>query len=324
MPIASRRTSRLAAVWIAAGVFVLGIAADGETCTASTGSPVNFGSKTSFVVQSTVQSSSSSNIGLTCQPPILSLLSSGDHITATISSANSGLRGPSGDVVAYSMYADSGWTIPLQPGVPTNYLAPTMLDLLGLLGGSPVVFPLFVLTTPGSNVAQGAYADTLTINWTWSYCLVKLLGACVLPVQGSGTSTVQMTMTVTAACQVTASPDITFGQAPMAGAFPSVVQSIVVLCTKDLDPYNVGLGNGLHASGGRRNMAKGGDRLQYDIFKGATTEVWTADGAGRYANTAPASGSTPAIFTYTAAIYADQPTPPIGHYADSIVVDVSF
>lgn len=317
----------LRAVVALTAALVVCVTADGAACTPSAGSPAHFGTATSFDVRDDPQSSSSTNIGLAaCPQPIVQLLSDGGHITATVTSANNGLLGPSGDVVAYTLYADSAYTVPIQMGVAINYLSSVLLDLLGLFGGNPsAAFPAFLLTTPGSNVAQGTYVDTLTINWTWNYCTVMLFGVCVPPRhQGSTVSTVTVTLDVTNTCQITATPDVDFGQAPTPALFPSIVQSIGVLCTKDLNPYHVRLGDGLFASNGRRNMANGGHRLQYDFFKAATNDVWGWTGSDRFANAIPANGHTAALFSYTARIYTDQPTPPTGIYTDSVVVDVEF
>jgi spore coat protein U-like protein len=308
-------------------LLVLGMARDGSACTPSPGSPASFGSMTSFVAAATEQTTSSTNAGITCAGSIAEILASGNFINATMTSQNAGLMGPSGDLIDYKLYADPAGAHPIQFGVTINYISAALLNLLNLFQGSAVSIPLYFRTTPGANVAQGTYQDVVTVQWHWRYCTGILLGSfCALGswVEGLSTSEVPVELRVTAACQVTLAPDIDFGQAPMAGLFTPVVQSIAVLCTKDLAAYTVGLSAGDFPQGGRRSMANGAHRLQYDIFKGASPQIWGTDGADRYANAGPANGSTAQLFPYTAAIYPDQTTPPPGQYSDVIIVNVDF
>jgi spore coat protein U-like protein len=126
---------------------------------------------------------------------------------------------------------------------------------------------------------------------------------------------------VTNDCSITA-PDIQFGSAPLLAGFAARSQNIGLLCTKGL-VYTVGLSPGANASGGRRRMASGANRLQYDIFKPDAT-VWGATGAARAAGAGIADGLATQLMPYTARIYTDQPQPAAGTYTDSVVVDVGF
>jgi spore coat protein U-like protein len=310
----------LVALLIAAG------AARAEAaCTTSAASGATFGNATSFDVGSGSQQTSTVDAGLTCTGAFLALLTAGDFIDATITSASGGLRGPTGDLIPYAVYADSTATYPVALGTPFNYHTGTLLDILGLLSGGMRDLPMFVRTTPGANVAAGTYTDTLSIVWSWNYCDgIGVGGLCTHHDVGSGSSTFQLTLAVTNACEITAVSDVDFGQAPTPASFEAVTGSLAVRCTRGLASYTVGLGPGLHESGGRRQMASGANGLQYDLFKPATTDVWGASGAARAGNDAPADGLSPELFDYRAVIYADQPTPPVGVYTDSVVVDVTF
>jgi spore coat protein U-like protein len=319
------RRASLARGAIVALVIVAAAGRADAACTTSAASDAAFGSVTSFEAESVSQQTSTLDAGLTCTGAFLAILRTGDFIDATITSASGGLRGPTGDVIPYTVYADSTTTYAMALGTPFNYHTDTLLDVLGLLSGGTHDLPMFVRTTPGANVAAGTYTDTLSVAWSWNYCDgIGVGGLCTSHDVGSGSSTFQLTLVVTNACEITSVSDVDFGQAPTPASFEAVTGSLAVICTRGLASYSVGLGPGLHQSAGRRRMASGADGLEYDLMKPATSEVWGASGAARAQNTAPADGLSPAIFDYRAVIYADQPTPPVGTYTDSVIVDVAF
>ena len=293
-------------------------------CSVVSAANASFGSTTSFAVQSASHQTSTTNAGLNCSGAVLAVMRVDDHIYATITSAQGGLKGPTNDLIPYTIYGDSTTTYPIPTGVQYDYASGPLLNLLGLFGGPSTNLPMWFRTTAGANVAAGTYTDTLTIAWAWNYCkLVGAFSACLGRDIGSGTSTFQISMVVTNACQVTSAPNVSFGQAPTARTFNTVVQSVSVLCTKSLAVYSVGLDPGQHASSNRRRMANGGQYLEYDIFK-AGGAVWGVSGGARVTNTAPADGVSPQSFPYNVTVYADQTTPPVGVYSDLVVVDVTF
>jgi spore coat protein U-like protein len=315
---------RWGVVALAALAVVLYAARADAACTASAADDADFGSLTSFDVGGTSQQTSTIDAGLTCTGAFLAILRTGDFIDATITSTAGGLRGPSGDLIPYTIYADSTTTYPIALGTPFNYHTGTLLDVLGLLSGGTHDLPMFIRTAPGANVAAGTYTDTLSVAWSWDYCDgIGVGGFCTDHDVGSGSTTLQVTLVVTNACEITSVSDVDFGQAPMPASFDAVTGSLAVLCTRGLAAYTVGLGSGLHQVASRRQMASGASVLQYDLFKPAN-DVWGAAGTARAQNTAPADGLTPQMFDYRAVIYPDQPTPPVGIYTDSVIVDVAF
>ena len=138
---------------------------------------------------------------------------------------------------------------------------------------------------------------------------------------GSSTRSLTIQLTVTNDCTITA-PPVTFGSAPLVGGFAAVSQNIGLLCTKNL-VYTVGLSDGNYAAGGRRNMAAGSNRLNYDLYKSDST-IWGRVGTARASGPAAADGTTVQTIPYTARVYQDQTTPAVGTYSDSVVVDLSF
>lgn len=295
-------------------------------CVPTATGQIAFGAHNSFNVQSTQLNGSSATAVLSCQIPILQLLPGDQYMRATVTAPTGSfvLTGPSGDTISYRLYALNGAQEEILYGQTKNLYTNNILNLLGLLGGSSAAFPIFA-RTDAANVAAGLYQGTFTINWSWHYCeVIVALGLCLPSWQdGTGSTTVTVTLEVLPSCSITA-PDIDFGQAPMAALFGDVSQNVAVTCTKDLNPFYVAIDDGLSPGSGRRAMTSGGNRLEYNLFKGSTTEVWGESGAARAQNPAPANGTSPQLFPYTARIYADQDTPPPGVYTDQLVVEVSL
>jgi len=295
--------------------------------------PAAFGTINSTLVRTTVQTASSTNSGLQCTGSLLSLLTSTDHFNATITSASgtSGLVGPTGDVIGYTLYADNSTNYPISRGVQFDFARNGIIDLLGLLGGTtPKSVPLYLRTQVGSNVAAGLYQENLTVAWSWNYCSGIGVGAiCLGRDIGSGTQNLTVTLTVSNDCQIT-TPNISFGSAPVVAGFGTVSQSVSLSCTKG-SAYTVGLNDGENVSGGRRRMkSTAGNYLAYDIFKSAGTVRWGALTTARRSssdadvNPGNGTGTGSQIFNYNAKVYTDQVTPPAASYLDNVILDVQF
>jgi spore coat protein U-like protein len=320
-----RRLALLLALWLPGSAWAL--------CSVVTTTPVAFGSLSSIALRTTSQSSSTTNAGLSCTGSLLSLLTSSDHFYATVTSTQTGLLGPTGDIIGYTLYANNSSSYPLTRGVAYDFARNGIIDALGLLGSVvPKTVPIYLGTTLGSNVAAGIYSETLSIAWSWNYCSGIGAGSlCLGRDTGSGNTTLTVNLTVANDCTITA-PNISFGSAPVISAFTAVTgQTINLACTKG-SAYTVGLGDGLQAVsvGGRRRMISGSNYLAYDIFKSAGTTRWGSVGAARRAssdaevNPGNGLGTGSQVFNYNAKIYTDQTTPPAGTYLDSVVLDVGF
>ncbi|GLO41807.1 hypothetical protein PPUN15366_34530 [Pseudomonas putida] len=292
--------------------------------------PAAFGSLSSTQVRSTVQTASSTNSGLQCNGSVISVLSSTDSFKIKITSTTSGLVGPTGDVIPYTLYADATTTYPITRGTAFEFRTTGILDLLGLLNGTPKNVPIYMRTQVGSNVSAGLYQETLTVEWTWDYCDgIGVGGLCIGRDQGTGTKTLLVSMTVTNDCQIT-TPSINFASAPVVAGFGTVSQSLSVSCTKGSN-YTVGLDDGQNVANGRRRMKSAANNyLAYDIFKGAGAVRWGSVGAARRASTdadvnpGTGTGTGSQVFNYNAKVYTDQATPPAGSYTDSVLLDVQF
>ena len=296
--------------------------------------PASFGSISSMTVRTAAQTSSTTNAGLSCTSALISLLVSSDHFYATITSSNTGMVGPTGDVIGYTIYGSNSTSFPITRGTQFEFGgAGGIAQGIGLIAGPGTkTVPLYVSSITGSNIAAGLYTETLYIAWNWNYCSgIGIGGICLGRDIGSGTAALTVSMTVTNDCQITA-PNISFGSAPVISGFTAVTgQTISISCTKG-SAYTVGLSDGQNAVsvGGRRRMISGTHYLAYDIFKSAGTTRWGSVGAARRdsstaeVNPGNGLGIGSQVFNYNARIYTDQATPPAGTYLDNVVLDVGF
>lgn len=319
------------------GLFGLGLLCSGKAlavCSVAPTVPASFGSISSMTVRTAAQTSSTTNAGLSCTSALISLLVSTDHFYATITSTQGGMRGPTGDVIGYTIYGTNSTSYPITRGAQFDFGgAGGIAQIIGLLAGPGAkTVPLYLGSITGSNVAAGVYTETLNIAWNWNYCSgVGLGGVCLGRDIGSGTAALTVSMNVTNDCQITA-PNVSFGSAPVVSGFAAVTgQTINIACTKG-SAYTVGLSDGQNAIsvGGRRRMVSGGNYLAYDLFKSAGTTRWGSVGAARRAsstaevNPGNGLGTGSQVYNYNARIYTDQPTPPAGIYVDNVVLDVGF
>ncbi|NER64375.1 spore coat protein U domain-containing protein [Pseudomonas sp. MAFF212427] len=322
----------------AAGLLVLLAAGQvSAQCAVVATTPATFGSVSSTLVRTDIQSTSTANAGLECSGSLLSLLRSNDYFKATFSSTTSstGLVGPTGDVISYTLYANNSTSYPITRGVAYDFARNGIIDALGLLGGStPKTVPLYMKTIIGANVAAGLYRETLTVAWDIDYCYgIGLGNACLGRQQLALSTSLTISLTVTNDCQIT-TPNIVFGTAPVVSGFATVNQSINLSCTKG-SSYTVGLNDGLNVSGGRRRMkSPANNYLAYDIYKSGGSVRWgSTSGARRASGDADVNpgqgagggaGVGAQIFHYNAKVYTDQATPPAATYTDSVVLDVLF
>ncbi|MBD8238712.1 spore coat U domain-containing protein [Pseudomonas fluorescens] len=303
-------------------------------CSVVTSAPASFGSISSMTVRTAAQTSSTTNAGLRCTSALISLLVPSDHFYATITSTQSGMVGPTGDVIGYTIYGNNSSSYPITRGTQFDFGgAGGIAQVLGLIAGPGAkTVPLYLSSITGSNVAAGLYTETLNIAWNWNYCSgIGVGGICLGRDIGNAVATLTVSMTVTNDCQITA-PNISFGSAPVVSGFTAVTgQTVNIACTKG-SAYTVGLSDGQNplSVGGRRRMISGSNYLAYDIFKSAGTTRWGSVGAARRAsstaevNPGNGLGTGSQVFNYNAKIYTDQTTPPAGTYLDNVVLDVGF
>ncbi|ELY7542542.1 spore coat U domain-containing protein [Cronobacter turicensis] len=271
------------------------------------GTSAAYGSQTSFVINSTVQTTTAT-LTLDCDA-VLNVLNN-DFVTLTLTGATttSGTRatlGRSGDTtdrIPLQVCAQSGCPSGSELAINGSYRW-TGQSLLNLLTSKRYTFPIYLRTLQGQSVA-----------------------VCLTPQNGTTTFTSLVTLTVTNDCSTITAPNLNFASAPLVKDFAPVSQTIAITCTKG-STYTVGINNGNNAVGSVRNMASGANRLSYEIYKGSTTNRWGVSGTERWASTSASQVSTDGLlksYQYTARILATQNTPPAGSYTDTLVVDVAF
>lgn len=260
-----------------------------------------------------------------CGNSVLSALAGTPTLKATLQPSLTGLTLKNGgNSIPYQVFSNSANTTTYSGGAIVISLSGSIL--LGLInGGTSSTVPIYISTTPGANIPAGTYTDTIQVTWTYQNICeggINIAGLC-LGVLNSGTAIRSLTvsLTVTNDCMITA-PPVVFGIAPLLSGFATVSQTISLLCSKGM-VYTVGLSAGGYSAGGRRRMALGAQRLEYDIFKPDTT-VWGSAGSARANGPAVADGVSQQTLPYTARVYQDQSAPAAGSYSDNVVVDVSF
>ncbi|MEG0862341.1 MAG: spore coat U domain-containing protein [Pseudomonas sp.] len=302
-------------------------------CAVVATNPAGFGTVNSTLVRDVIQSASTTNAGLQCTGSLLSLLATDDHFYATFTpiGGTTGLVGPTGDVINYTLYANNTTSFAIARSQRFDFARNGIIDALGLLNGtSPKSVPIYLKSVTGSNVAAGLYQETFVVEWDINYCYgIGLLGACLGRQVLKLSTNLTVNLTVSNDCQIT-TPVISFGSAPVVSGFATVNQSVNLSCTKG-SSYTVGLDDGQNVAGGRRRMKSSANNfLAYDIFKSAGTVRWGALTSARRAssdadvNPGVGTGTGSQIFNYNARIYADQATPPAGTYVDNVILDVQF
>ncbi|XES82704.1 spore coat U domain-containing protein [Franconibacter pulveris] len=300
-------------------------------CRVSLGN-ASLGTQTSFVINSTVQTTST-NLVVECDT-VLNLLNTTDFVNATFTTASASastratLRRTdtttSTDSLPIQLCAQSGCPANSEIALSGSYRW-SGSTLLGLLTSSRYTLPLYIRTVAGQNLSAGTYQATLTLSINYSVCAV---GAAVCLSAQTGTVSLPLivTLTVTNDCTTISAPNVNFGSAPLPGNFAPVSQSIAITCTKG-SVYTVGINNGSYANGNVRNMASGANRLSYEIYKGSTTNRWGVSGAERWASASSSQVSTDGLlrtYNYTARVLSGQSALPAGSYSDTLVVDIAF
>lgn len=284
-----------------------------------------FAPSSSYDVRAGSVATVSTGAGFSCNGSVITLLG-GNRAQATVTSANNmRLRGPGGDLVPYRLSADPGGAYPFTQGSTIDYFNPALVSLLGILSAGQLSPSFYAVPLGGANVAAGTYTDTLTVQWSWLVCHgVGVGGVCILGEAGTGTATVNLTLTVGADCRIGA-PNVSFGSAALASQFAPVAQAVAIDCTKG-SAYSVAFTAG-QAGAARpwRAMTDGrGNRLRYNLYRNDGATIWD-DLASSLSAAVGTGGVDPTqLHTYVARVDPDQPTPPAGSYQDTISVIISF
>jgi len=151
-----------------------------------------------------------------------------------------------------------------------------------------------------------------------------LLGLATSPLlAGTYTSPLQVSVSVPAACTVTATPL----------AFPNYVSgqpgnddttsTVTVNCSADTS-VTVTADMGLHGSGTQRNVSNGTHTLMYNIYTDTFTTIWGdgTSGTGTFGPTTTSGGTK--VFTANGRIPGSQTADANTTYTDTVTVTVNF
>ncbi|UNK79782.1 spore coat U domain-containing protein [Sphingopyxis granuli] len=299
-------------------------------CTTSSGT-ADLGTLGSFAAATS--QTAEATTGFVCTGGLLSLVST-NTITATVTSATNSQgtqarlhNAVSGDYIPYSICQDAACNQTYGVGSQIVWSETTFLGILGLFNSSDGSLPIYLRTGSGNHVAAGTYTSTISIQWDWHLCAVGLFGLCIYD-DGTDTSTINVTMVVTADCVLSA-PPVNFGSAAFAGSFDPVTQTLTVRCTKG-ENYSVGIDNGLHYAANRR-LSDGTNFISYEIYypQGSNDRWGFSAGERRSSNEATTgggiyTGTSDQTYTFRAEILAGQITPPAATYSDTLTVDIQF
>ncbi len=143
---------------------------------------------------------------------------------------------------------------------------------------------------------------------------------------GTATGTLQIKARISAACALkTASPTLDFGTLTGTPTQTFAQTNIVVQCSKG-QAYQIGFGLGLHPSGTNwRNMQSGSNTLAYQLYQDANHLIAWGDKA--YSGvfkpySATGDGSDQKYPVYGGVL--GQETPPVGDYADTVAITVTY
>lgn len=173
---------------------------------------------------------------------------------------------PARNTVIGNVYGSASPPVILQHG-------PYAVTLLATAKGTQTVYGRIAASNPFMQRSVGPYNTSLTVTVRMS--VISLLD--LLPCVDSNPAVVPMPVMaqMLSACQITAGP-LDFGRQP--SNFSSAVQSTSQInssCTKGT-AYQIGLNNGLYASGNQRRMrSANGQYINYELYKNAgRTQRW--------------------------------------------------
>ncbi|NML42963.1 spore coat protein U domain-containing protein [Ramlibacter sp. G-1-2-2] len=150
-----------------------------------------------------------------------------------------------------------------------------------------------------------------------------LVAAAISGVSGAyaltDTNNLQVSLTITAACDVTttAPSSVAFGSHAQTASTPVDNTGAVTVTCQGSTPYNVLLGQGGNYSSGRRLVASG-NYVPYELYRDSShTQVW-----GQTIGTDTQTGTGTNTFT----VYGRVPSLsfPAGNYTDTVLVTVDY
>ncbi|HVR82290.1 MAG TPA: spore coat protein U domain-containing protein [Luteimonas sp.] len=244
----------------------------------------------------------------------------------------------SGDSLQFQLYTDAArsqiWGARGNPTIPNPLLSDFDYPV-PVLGGNQTKMITIYGRVPTQTLVAGSYTNSFSgIHTSIDYRYDTQLGTVTYPAScisgGSGGNSFSgafpftASATVPSDCWVYTTTDLDFGS--VAGLLTSNIDqtsTISITCT-GRTAWNIGLNNGLHASGNIRRMQFGvviGNYVNYELYRDSPrTSRW---GNILDTDTVPGTG-TGTVQTLT--VYGRVPaqTPAAGSYSDTITVTITY
>lgn len=152
------------------------------------------------------------------------------------------------------------------------------------------------------------------------------LSVCAGAYAGTDTTSFNVTITITSACDIHTNPatNMAFGSVASTATNVSATSTLTVNCTL-LTPYTIALDNGLHGSAGpvRAMQDSGTNQVGYQLYRDALhTLVWgSTSGAGGDVFSGSGLGLAAPVTVYGLVSSANSPA---GSYSDTVVATLTY
>jgi len=311
------------------------------TCSATSPGTLSFGS-----VSLTGQTDAMVTFNVTCNTFGLSLLANakvrmclniGDGVNGGGNFNPRRMLNATNDGLQFQLYTDASrtliWGSRGNPTVPT----PNGLDFdysVPLLGGSQTLPVTLYGRVPTQTLIAGNYTNPFTtihtsIEFRYNETLLGTANypaSCVSGGTAGTGSTFPFTVTasVPVNCRAYVTTELNFGNVPgLITANKDQISTIAMICT-GRTAWNVGLNNGLNASGSIRRMRLGatGNYVNYELYRetGRTNRWGTVIGTDTVPGTGTGTEQTLTVFGRVPATQAAA----AGNYSDTITVTITY
>lgn len=241
-------------------------------------------------------------------------------LQSSLYSLNARFDGGTTDI-PYEVYIDAGSSVPIALGETVEFRNFSVNSLFSAANGT---IPLHVEVPHGLDVEAGLYHDTITIFWYARICELRGTGSnCLVPWEGSGTTTLVVELDLTKVCSVAAS-DIDFGSVSLLRNAAEQSGSISVNCSKT-EAWLLGMDAGDNASGSQRHMSNGTDTVSYELLQSDGSvfdDDWT--GSSVVSGVGAGHSASAAVTGFRARLTSGQVNVPAGSYTDRVRIRVLY
>lgn len=241
------------------------------------------------------------------------------------------MRNTFGDTLDYQLFRDEARSL-VWGNQASNWRQVDLqyqADVLGGRGSTSVTIYGRIPAQPGA--ASGIYtAPYAAGNATLLYNAAEglLLFPPAWPAACTGGASTgfpfNASATVASRCTLSSATDLDFGNVPGAVSSDRDQNSTVTFTCTGRTAWNVGLDNGLHASGPVRRMRRGtsADYVRYELYRDAPRNLRWGTTAGADTASGTGTGTAQSVTVY-GRVPAGQVVP-AGSYADTITVTVTY